>query len=61
MYLLLKIIFILFTLLTIYLIRFKKPYCITYDKTLDKFPHYIFIYPTAIILTVLFHAKFQSH
>ena len=60
-YLLLKLTFILFTSLTIYLIRFKKPYCITYDKTLDKFSHYCFIYPLALILSAIFHIEFLNH
>ena len=29
----------------IYLLRSKKPYCLSYDPVSDGFPHFKFIYP----------------
>jgi ER lumen protein retaining receptor len=57
----LKILAILLTLTTIYLIKFKKPYSITYDKIYDSFPHYTTIYPFCMILTTIFHVTFRNH
>ena len=50
-----KIMFISATCYIIYLIRFAKPYCLAYDKNTDSLNHYLYIYPSALILTILFH------
>ena len=50
-----KILFISATAVIIYLIKFKKPYSLGYDPNLDRFNHYMFIYPLIIIVTVMFH------
>ena len=50
-----KVFFIGATALTIYLIRCKKPFCMTYDKDGDSFPHLLYLLPAAIILTILCH------
>eukprot|EP00826_Nyctotherus_ovalis_P052090 TRINITY_DN6560_c0_g1_i7.p1 TRINITY_DN6560_c0_g1~~TRINITY_DN6560_c0_g1_i7.p1 ORF type:complete len:114 (-),score=19.62 TRINITY_DN6560_c0_g1_i7:48-389(-) len=40
---LMKIGFISATVYTIYLIRFKKPYCTTYEPSQDNFPHLLYL------------------
>ena len=50
-----KILFLSATIYIIYLIKFAKPYCLGHDKNLDSFNHYIFIYPGALVVTILFH------
>ena len=58
---LMKLTFIGMTLVTIYLIRVKKPQALTYEKTHDKLPHYYTIYPLAALLTVLFHVSISEN
>ncbi len=60
-FLVMKLLYIFLKIITIYMIRFLKPYKLTYDECYDKFPHWITIYPLAIILTVIFHVTFKSH
>lgn len=50
-----KILFISATSYIIYLIKVKKPYCLGYDPKADNFNHYLFIYPSVLIITILFH------
>ena len=50
-----KTLFIAATAYIIYLIKFKKPYCIGYDPKTDSFNHYLFLYPPVLAVTVLFH------
>lgn len=52
-----KILFISATAYIMYLIRVKKPYSLGYDAKLDRFNHYLFIYPVVLVLTVLFHVQ----
>ena len=52
-----KILFISATAYIIYLIKYRTPYCLGYDPNLDRFNHYLFIYPLALTLTVLFHIR----
>ena len=56
-----KVLFLLGTFLTIFMMRFKRPHSLTYEKLHDKFPHYITIYPLAIILTIMFHITISHH
>lgn len=53
-----KILYITLTGYLIFLIKFKMPYCLSYDKNLDNFNHYKFLYPTAIVLTIIFHYNY---
>ena len=50
-----KIIFISATGYIVYLIRFKKPYCLGYDPKGDSFNHYAFLYPISFVLTLIFN------
>ena len=40
-----KILYICSTMYIIYLLRSKKPYCLSYDPVSDGFSHFKFIYP----------------
>ena len=53
---LMKIFFITSTGLIIYLMRFRKPYCTTYDALGDQFPHWKVLLPSAAVLTALVHS-----
>ena len=49
---LMKIFFITSTAFIIYLMRFRRPFCATYDKVADDFPHY-YLPLAAIVLTCI--------
>ena len=49
-----KIIFISMTAYTMYLMKIKKPYNLSYDKESDTLSHY-YIYAGALIMSVLVH------
>ena len=49
---LMKIFFIAATGLTIYLMKFKVPFCTTYDALGDQFPHWVLI-AVALVLTCI--------
>ena len=51
---LMKILFLGLTGATIYLIRMKRPYSLSYDAQSDSLPHY-YIYLGALIMSVLIH------
>lgn len=51
-----KIIFIGTTTYIIYLMRFKKPFCTTYDTLVDQFPHLKILLPSAAALTAVCHS-----
>jgi ER lumen protein retaining receptor len=55
-----KILFIAATSYIIYLIRFKRPYCLGYDSQTDSLNHYLYIYPVALLLTVVFHLSLRQ-
>ena len=40
-----KMLYIFTTMYIIYLLRSKKPYCLSYDPVSDGFSHFKFIYP----------------
>ncbi|KAL4432279.1 hypothetical protein ABPG74_020247 [Tetrahymena malaccensis] len=48
-----KILYISLTAYLIYIIRFRRPYCLTYDSQNDSFPHFKFIYPGAALVTLI--------
>ncbi|CAK92544.1 unnamed protein product (macronuclear) [Paramecium tetraurelia] len=50
-----KLLYISSTVFIIYLMKFKKPYCLSYDSASDDFPHYKFIYTGAAVLALLVH------
>ena len=49
-----KIMLILVTMYTAYLIKFERPYLLTYNKKSDVFPHYC-LYGVALVLTMIVH------
>ena len=49
-----KILFIGLTAYTIYLMRLRKPFNLSYDRDSDSFQHY-FIYLGALVMAVLIH------
>ena len=49
-----KILFITITGYTMYLMRYRKPFCLSYDKDSDSFPHY-YTYLGALFMAVLIH------
>ena len=53
---LMKLFFIGATALIIYLMRYKKPFCSTYDSLGDSFPHFKVLLPVALVLTAIVHA-----
>ena len=53
-----KILFISITAYTIYLMKFKKPFTLSYDHSADSFPHYL-LYLAAAVLTLLIHRSFE--
>ncbi|KRX09055.1 hypothetical protein PPERSA_01942 [Pseudocohnilembus persalinus] len=57
---LMKIFYIGCTAYIIYLIRIKKPYCLSYDPVSDGFPHAKFLYPAAAILALIIHPEFSA-
>ena len=54
-----KLAFIGATLYILYLMRYKQPQCLTYQREQDEFPHFLYLLPAAGILTLLIHTKFQ--
>lgn len=44
-----------------FLIRIKRPYCLRYDKTIDNFNHYKYIYPCILMITIFFHINKINH
>jgi ER lumen protein retaining receptor len=62
-----KTLFIVLTLYTIYLIRYKPPICLvcnqliqTYRPQEDLFPHY-YLYLGAMLLALVFHKSFNPY
>lgn len=56
---LMKVLFIGVTIFIIYLMRFKKPTCNTYNRqTEDDFPHYWLI-PISLVLTLFIHSEWD--
>lgn len=51
-----KVFFIGSTAFIIYLMRFKKPFCSTYDSLGDSFPHLKVLLPAALVLAIIIHA-----
>ncbi len=49
-----KILFIGITAYTIYLMKIKKPFSLSYDKDSDSFPHY-YVYLAALLMAVIIH------
>ena len=55
-----KIFFISSTAFIIYLMRFKKPFCSTYDAMGDDFPHFKVLIPAALDLTCIVQSGWTS-
>jgi len=53
--LVMKILFISATAYTIFLMRFQKPYCESYDDLGDNFKHWLFLIPGACIAAIRIH------
>ena len=49
----LKVLFISMTLYCIYLIRYERPICVSYESIMDKFPHRITVLPIALVVGFL--------
>ena len=64
---LMKLLYIGITIFIIYLVRFKKPYCLVdtdnegYDQHADDFNHYLWIYPSVLVITVFVHTYSEHH
>ena len=56
---LMKIFFILSTGLLIYLMRYKVPFCTTYDSLGDQFPHWALL-PVALVLTCILNTGWTT-
>jgi len=50
---LMKVFFISATAFIIYLMRFRKPFCSTYDSLGDAFPHFKVLLPAAFVCTLV--------
>lgn len=51
-----KILYIVSTAYTVYLIRWKEPICSTYDREQDQLPHWkVVVAPSAVVATVLMY------
>ena len=48
-----KIFFITSTIFIIYLMRFRKPFCTTYDSLGDSCPHFLTLLPAAAVCTLI--------
>ena len=57
---LMKLFFISSTAFIIYLMKFKKPYCTTYDALGDQFPHLIALLPAAFVLTLIINSGYTA-
>eukprot|EP01015_Nassula_variabilis_P035855 TRINITY_DN9111_c0_g1_i10.p1 TRINITY_DN9111_c0_g1~~TRINITY_DN9111_c0_g1_i10.p1 ORF type:complete len:127 (-),score=18.80 TRINITY_DN9111_c0_g1_i10:83-463(-) len=55
-----KISFIGCTIYIIYLMRFKKPYCLSYDPLADDFPYVKYLLPGALIATIFVHTETKA-
>lgn len=55
---LMKILFISITAYTMYLMRIKKPFTLSYDKDSDSFQHY-YLYLGALVMAVIIHKSFN--
>lgn len=49
-----KILFITITAYTMYLMKIRKPFCLSYDRDSDSLPHY-YIYGAAMFMAVIIH------
>ena len=57
---LMKIFFISSTAFIIYLMRYKKPFCTTYDSIGDDFPHWKVILPAAFVCTLFVNTSYYD-
>lgn len=48
-----KVLYIGLTVYCIYLIRFERPICVSYETVMDKFPHRYTIIPAAVVIGLL--------
>jgi ER lumen protein retaining receptor len=54
-----KVAFILITCLLIWMMRFKTPYRMTYDPTIDDFAYWKYLIPPCAVLGVIFADEFE--
>jgi len=52
-----KFLFTGVTIYTCYLLFLRKPFCLSYNKQMDLFPHY-FLYAAAAEMTMIIHKSF---
>ena len=55
-----KIFFISSTATIIYLMRYKLPFCTTYDALGDQFPHWKILVPVALLLTCVLNTGWTA-
>ena len=55
-----KLFFISSTAFIIYLMRYKKPFCTTYDSLGDDFPHLKVLLPAALVLTAIINSGWST-
>lgn len=56
---LMKLFFITATALIIYLMKYKVPFCTTYDSLGDQFPHFKVLIPVALVLTCIINMGWE--
>lgn len=56
-----KIIYIALTMWIIYQIKYKKSFIQTYNPMDDDFNHYLYIYPSILVITLVFHSWSKEH
>eukprot|EP00742_Colponemidia_sp_Colp-10_P004142 GILJ01004420.1.p1 GENE.GILJ01004420.1~~GILJ01004420.1.p1 ORF type:complete len:245 (+),score=22.75 GILJ01004420.1:84-737(+) len=54
-----KLAFIGLTAYILYLMRFKAPYCITYDKLNDSFPHWLYLVAPCAVLGIVLPSEYD--
>ena len=54
-----KLLFIGATIYTIYLMKKKRPYWGTFDPSTDDFNHYLYIYPSVFVTTLIFNTGYN--
>ncbi len=55
-----KLFFISSTAFIIYLMRYKKPFCTTYDSLGDDFPHLKVLLPAALVITCVVNSGWTA-
>eukprot|EP01017_Pseudomicrothorax_dubius_P000333 TRINITY_DN0_c157_g1_i3.p1 TRINITY_DN0_c157_g1~~TRINITY_DN0_c157_g1_i3.p1 ORF type:complete len:216 (+),score=39.74 TRINITY_DN0_c157_g1_i3:61-708(+) len=54
---LMKVAFIFSTIYIIYIMRFQRPFSLSYEPLIDDFPHLLYLVPGALVATILVHTQ----